>query len=216
MSYTHEPLITLAEAKKICGYTQDHLAYLCRRSFVWAERHGRVWLTCEAAVKDYQVALKISGSPKTVPEQEPLLAKAEIKPEPVIKVPESVFNFTAAPLTNHRDRWFELLELEKAGTESRQGNWAKMLWDMPVVELFSRVFEIALAELTRTQFTENLLEPHPALHLNFAFATAPQSLPVADLPDYLKMSPWFMNRMLLVPVTAVFLGVILVGSHVFY
>jgi hypothetical protein len=55
--YSGEKLITLYEASKLYGYTTDHLAYLSRKGFLWAERHGRIWLTCEIALEEYRQSL---------------------------------------------------------------------------------------------------------------------------------------------------------------
>ena len=41
--YESEKIITLTEARKKFGYTSDHLGYLARQGFIWAQRQGRIW-----------------------------------------------------------------------------------------------------------------------------------------------------------------------------
>ncbi|MEK9181116.1 MAG: hypothetical protein AAB871_02695 [Patescibacteria group bacterium] len=67
--YQNESLITLAEARRLFGYTSDHLAYLCREGFMWGQRHGRLWLTSEKAVRDYKDLLKKFGKPTRLANQ---------------------------------------------------------------------------------------------------------------------------------------------------
>lgn len=49
------PLSVLAP---VFGYTQDHLAYLCRTGEVEAKKEGRTWLTTEPALRAYQDNIK--------------------------------------------------------------------------------------------------------------------------------------------------------------
>lgn len=52
-------IISLNQAAKISGYTQDYLGYLIRSGEMKGVKKGRVWFTTEEAVKDYLFKKKI-------------------------------------------------------------------------------------------------------------------------------------------------------------
>ncbi len=52
-------IISLNQAAKISGYTQDYLGYLIRTGEMKGVKKGRVWFTTEEAVKDYLFKKKI-------------------------------------------------------------------------------------------------------------------------------------------------------------
>ena len=52
-------MISLNQAAKISGYTQDYLGYLIRRGEIKAVRTGRNWFTTEEQVREYIFKKKI-------------------------------------------------------------------------------------------------------------------------------------------------------------
>jgi hypothetical protein len=52
-------MISLNQAAKISGYTQDYLGYLIRRGEIKAIRTGRNWFTTEEQVREYIFKKKI-------------------------------------------------------------------------------------------------------------------------------------------------------------
>jgi hypothetical protein len=52
-------MISLNQAAKISGYTQDYLGYLIRRGEIKAIRTGRNWFTTEEQVREYLFKKKI-------------------------------------------------------------------------------------------------------------------------------------------------------------
>ena len=52
-------MISLNQAAKISGYTQDYLGYLIRRGEIKAVRTGRNWFTTEEQVREYLFKKKI-------------------------------------------------------------------------------------------------------------------------------------------------------------
>jgi hypothetical protein len=52
-------VISLNQASKISGYTQDYLGYLMRRGEIKGLKKGRVWFTTEEDIKDYLFKKKI-------------------------------------------------------------------------------------------------------------------------------------------------------------
>ncbi len=52
-------MISLNQAAKISGYTQDYLGYLIRRGEIKAVRTGRNWFTTEDQVREYIFKKKI-------------------------------------------------------------------------------------------------------------------------------------------------------------
>lgn len=98
--YKKEPLITLSEARKLSGYTSDHLAYLCRKGYLVSERHGRIWLTCRKAIEDYQASLGVAGKPVAVEDQVKVLRSDRIPGmSKVFKIIKEAVQAFAADLT---------------------------------------------------------------------------------------------------------------------
>jgi len=56
-------LITLQEAAKFSGLSQNHLRLLASQGEIWAKKLGTNWFTTELAVKDY-LALDRRPGPK--------------------------------------------------------------------------------------------------------------------------------------------------------
>ena len=54
-------VISLNQAAKISGYTQDYLGYLIRKGEIRGVKKGRVWFTTVEDVKDYTFKKKIRG-----------------------------------------------------------------------------------------------------------------------------------------------------------
>jgi len=52
-------IISLSQAAKISGYTQDYLGYLIRQGEIKGVRKGRIWFTTEEEIKDYILKRKI-------------------------------------------------------------------------------------------------------------------------------------------------------------
>lgn len=68
-------MISLNQAAKISGYTQDYLGYLVRQGEIKAVRSGRNWFTTEEQIKEYifrkkirseELALKEFFSPRRI------------------------------------------------------------------------------------------------------------------------------------------------------
>lgn len=61
-------IISLNQAAKISGYTQDYLGYLIRTGEMKGVKKGRVWFTTEEAVKDYIFKKKVRSEKLAVRE----------------------------------------------------------------------------------------------------------------------------------------------------
>ena len=61
-------IISLNQAAKMSGYTQDYLGYLIRTGEMKGVKKGRVWFTTEEAVKDYIFKKKVRSEKLAVKE----------------------------------------------------------------------------------------------------------------------------------------------------
>lgn len=75
MTKLSKNMISLNQAAKISGYTQDYLGYLVRQGEIKAVRSGRNWFTTEEQIKEYifrkkirseELALKEFFSPRRI------------------------------------------------------------------------------------------------------------------------------------------------------
>lgn len=61
-------VITLSQAAKISGYSQDYLGFLIRTGEIKGIKKGRTWLTTEEEVKDFLFRRKVSKKDLALPE----------------------------------------------------------------------------------------------------------------------------------------------------
>lgn len=167
--YKNEQLITLAEAKVKFGYTPDHLAYLCRTGFVWAERHGRLWLTCEKAVADYKTKLEKHGKPVRLnilenPEQGMLMEVVFTAFKPAAKLLADTSGFAKYLLRLYRS-------------------------------IFARKRQAY--KHVDSRFVKS----------GFWVGESPFNLPSCPLPRTLRLSPWYAEKLVIVPLFFMIFGV---------
>lgn len=86
-NYPAEALVPLSSLSKKFNYTQDHLAYLCRKGFIYAERKGRKWFTAEEALLTYQKTMQIAGKPVMASDQVKVLSRPSQQAEAINKPP---------------------------------------------------------------------------------------------------------------------------------
>ncbi len=170
-------LLTLSEAAAIFGYTSDHLAYLCRRGFVRAERHGRTWLTTEGAISDYRSALSLAGRPVSYEQQNLVLAR--ISPVGAAPVPAQLTGFFTPRIGLSAPRYGLIRDFRRL-----------LAKQINLVQKDINAFESAIVSAGKS-WLKNLsknraLRPHAA-EFGFAFAQTPRNLPTAiTLPEYLQ------------------------------
>lgn len=203
--YQSERPLTLSEAHIIFGYTSDHLAYLCRKGFVWGQRHGRAWLTCEQAVADYKRALALAGRPVQLSQQAGLLRSKggvgfRFDLEAILEAWDRFVDFGFTPKTTlERDPLVLLLACEKAETSSRKiGFWAGIFeadlikWFFDCVGAYRGIFHFS-------KFTPGVFLHEAKRGLNVHLAQPPIGLPISRVPAYLGVLPWYRQEAVLVP-----------------
>lgn len=191
--YQGEKLLTLREAAGVFEYTSDHLAFLCRKGFLWAERHGRTWLTCKKAVTDYKLALLNAGKPVAVAEQSGFFQAPVFQPQKTLTPAESALSRkTGGPA-----------KIQKKSRRFSTG------WNA-ADELITK-YRLLFA---RKHFRDSVQGPvHRSLaRANLAIAQPPRALPIAPLPEALRVVPWYRDQLVTKPVFAVFACGLLVYS----
>ena len=216
--YQTERPLTLSEAKVIFGYTSDHLAYLCRNGFVWAQRHGRAWLTCESAVADYKRALELAGKPVGVREHGRVLrAHRRFSFNFDLDSAEEAWNrfvdCDLIPTTSiDRDPLHLMLACEKLETESRPRGFWTGVFEADLAKWFLDCAGAYKGIITVSRFTPNLLPRGSKRCLNVRLAQPPAGLPTGRLPAYLGSLAWYRQEAVLVPAVSVVLALFFLNT----
>ncbi|MBI4054252.1 MAG: hypothetical protein HY397_02900 [Candidatus Doudnabacteria bacterium] len=202
--YQAERLITLSEARKASGYTSDHLAYLCRNGFLWAERQGRMWLTCELAVANYKRVLEYAKKPVKLDEQERILGQLSVSSQSRAVPAMDSFGKLARQ------------ELEETGKAPRSRLVA--ILDTPAPVLTKAILRMTADFFQKV--SENLQKqpfsiPSKRVAFSLAFSwlpvlEAPVNLPIGTLPFYLQAKrPIWQHPLVLAPAFSAIAGILL-------
>jgi len=221
--YQNERPLTLSEAKLVFGYTSDHLAYLCRKGFVWAQRHGRAWLTCEKAISDYKRVLEIAGKPVILSEQATWLGKTD-------RAKKTGFNFAldwdrvegawnrfvgfelVPKIAPQHDQFLIAAERERAQTQNRPRSFVYSVFEADLGYWLSGVIGAYQEVFFRPRLTESYFSKRSASCFNFSLGCAPKNLPAAPLPGYLSIKPWYRHELILVPALSVLMLALVVSQ----
>ena len=207
--FVGEKLITLAQARVRYKYTADHLAYLCRSDYIWAERQGKIWLTCSHAIEEYQQTLLIAGKPIKVQEQPMLLEDHDEAQKPENGGRRYIENGSDSGRFTERDL-LRVLPLPATG----RSNPDLLKFDL-AGQLFAenapRRVEERKKENLWTRYQEIFARRNPAFALShpraswsgFTASQAPYSLPQASVPDYIQFVPWYRETLVAAPAMAI-------------
>lgn len=220
--YQTERPLTLSEAKVIFGYTSDHLAYLCRNGFVWGQRHGRAWLTCESAVRDYKRALKSSGKPLKVIEQGSWLVNKgdskilnfalDLDWQGVEEAWNRFVGFEPVPEIDFSRRFLLAAARERVMTRNRTRSIIDRVIEADLGFWLDGIIKVYQEAFSRRRLTPSLLPRRRASQFNFSLGLAPKNLPAASLPAYLSVVPWYRHELVLVPALGVLTLAIVVSQ----
>lgn len=187
--YAGQKLITLTEAKKNFGYTSDHLAFLCRSGFLWAERHGRTWLTCAKAVEDYRQVLVLAGKP----------FKTE-KHFLFLDIPKPGMEKDARPRTTASEKDAAKGSVVSCRVANLRVGEKTSGRSVSLKHKYTQLFYYFADVLT--------LRPmgfSGAVKAGLAVADSPTRLPVCGRPRCLRLSPVVFGQLIAAPLAALFL-----------
>ena len=171
-------LVPLSTVSKKFNYTQDHLAYLCRKGFVTAERQGRKWFAYESSVAKYQEALEIVGKPVLASEQDKIL-KRDLESKPIET--KGVFHFSIGSISKK----FHIAFLEIADTIA-----------LALERLFLRYRSVVLYH------SQARIALPAVAYSGLNIGLPPANLPVGKMHESLANKPFYRESYLTVPIAA--------------